>query len=504
MSFFCSISGEPPLDPVVSTKSGHVYERRLILKYINENGTDPITGEKLEESDLIGVKANPKSAPPRPPNATSIPVLLQTLQNEWDAAMLETFALRQQYNSLRQELSYALYTQDAAQRVVARLLKERDAAREALSSVAATMNVEVPSQGDVDMGEAAQEAGGLPADTLKQIDETHQKLSALRKKRKAPEGYATAADVKGYTGKHTIPSLHSPSPAGITALAVSTANPEQFLTGGNDKIVQLYDRSTDKVLATLKGHTKKVTHVAFREREGDPTLVLSASADKIAKVWAHDSASGEYIPKATIRTHKGELTGLVVHPTSSLLALGSTDRTWSLHDLTTFSQVFRSPEADEPLTSLSIHPDGTLVAVGTPGGAIQVFDIRSGAVAASLQPEGAAPFTVNTLSFSENGYHLAAPDSLASVAVWDLRKPKVAKSIALGDAFRVHRVKYDASAGFLGVAGSEGLRVFAHKTWEELVRFEEGGEVADFAFAADGSEIWGATGREVRVWGAAV
>lgn len=56
--FFCSISGEPPQDPVVSSKSGHVYERRLILKYITENGTDPITGEKLEESDLITVKAS--------------------------------------------------------------------------------------------------------------------------------------------------------------------------------------------------------------------------------------------------------------------------------------------------------------------------------------------------------------------------------------------------------------------------------------------------------------
>lgn len=57
MSFFCAISGEPPQEPVVSQKSGNVYERRLIVKYINENGTDPITGEKLEEADLIAIKA---------------------------------------------------------------------------------------------------------------------------------------------------------------------------------------------------------------------------------------------------------------------------------------------------------------------------------------------------------------------------------------------------------------------------------------------------------------
>jgi pre-mRNA-processing factor 19 len=55
---FCAISGEPPQDPVVSSKSGNVYERRLILKYITDNGTDPITGEKLDESDLITIKAS--------------------------------------------------------------------------------------------------------------------------------------------------------------------------------------------------------------------------------------------------------------------------------------------------------------------------------------------------------------------------------------------------------------------------------------------------------------
>lgn len=56
MSFFCAISGEPPQDPVISPKSGLVYERRLILKYITDNGTEPITGDKLEESDLVSVK----------------------------------------------------------------------------------------------------------------------------------------------------------------------------------------------------------------------------------------------------------------------------------------------------------------------------------------------------------------------------------------------------------------------------------------------------------------
>ena len=54
---FCAISGEPLQDAVVSPKSGHIYERRLITKYIAENGTEPITGDKLEESDLITIQA---------------------------------------------------------------------------------------------------------------------------------------------------------------------------------------------------------------------------------------------------------------------------------------------------------------------------------------------------------------------------------------------------------------------------------------------------------------
>ncbi|KXN83636.1 Pre-mRNA-processing factor 19 [Leucoagaricus sp. SymC.cos] len=503
---FCAISGEPPQDPVVSVKSGHIYERRLITKYITENGTDPVTGDKLEESDLIELKASPETAPPRPPTHTSLPALLHTLQNEYDAIVLELFSLRQKYNSVRQELSYALYSQDAATRVVARLVRERDAAREALANVQASIGI-APSApadgGDVEMGEGGVTEEGLPASVVSQIDETHATLSAARKKRKPPAGYTTAVEVKTYAAKHSIPSLHSASPAGITSLAVSRVNPSQFLTGGNDKTVQLYDRSTDKVLASLKGHSKKINHVAFREREGDKTLLLSAGADKIAKIWSQDDASGEYIANYTFRTHKGEISGLAVHPTSTLAVYASLDKTYSIHDLTNFTQVFRSAPSDEPFTSLAVHPDGTLIATGTPTSTIQIFDVRTGAIAATLTPSEGTPFTVNSLTFSENGYHMLAPDSLSSVSIWDLRKTKSTHSIDLGGNFKVNRVTYDQSAQFLGVSGNHGAKIFAHKTWEELVRVEEDGDISELVFGEQGKEIWVATGREVKIWGSA-
>ena len=46
--------------------------------------------------------------------------MLNLFQNEWDALMLEMHQLRQALGTTRQELSYTLYMQDAATRVIAR------------------------------------------------------------------------------------------------------------------------------------------------------------------------------------------------------------------------------------------------------------------------------------------------------------------------------------------------------------------------------------------------
>lgn len=51
------VSNEVPEQPVVSPSSGAVFEKRVIEKYIIENGVDPINGKELRVEDLIEIKS---------------------------------------------------------------------------------------------------------------------------------------------------------------------------------------------------------------------------------------------------------------------------------------------------------------------------------------------------------------------------------------------------------------------------------------------------------------
>ena len=55
-----------------------------------------------------------------------MPSILTMLQTEWDAVMLDVYTLKKNLNETRKELAHALYQQDAACRVIARLSKEKE------------------------------------------------------------------------------------------------------------------------------------------------------------------------------------------------------------------------------------------------------------------------------------------------------------------------------------------------------------------------------------------
>jgi len=474
-SLTCAISNEVPEVPVVSPVSGQVYERRLIEKYINESGVDPINKEPLSLEQLIEVKCSPL-VKPKPPSATSIPAILKSLQDEWDAVMLHSFTLRQQLQTARQELSHALYQHDAACRVIARLNKEVTAAREALATLkpvqgAATpmMTPSHPQQPPTPSHEqavaaqqasATQEAAGMSADIVEKLQEKATVLTQERKRRgkTVPEELATVEQVREWVALSSHPGLHSASVPGILAVDLSTDN-TRILTGGADKTATVFNKDTEQVVAALKGHQKKVNKVVFHPTED---MAITGSHDSTVRVWNVANASSASV----LRVHDGPVTGLSLHATGDYVLTTSTDQHWAFSDLRSGRLISKvtDPSAPVALTCAQFHPDGLIFGTGTADSQIKIWDLKEQSNVANFPGHTGQ---VAALSFSENGYYLATAADDNCVKLWDLRKLKNFKTLQLDEGYEVRDLCFDSSGTYLAVAGSD-VRVYLCKQWNEL------------------------------------
>ncbi|KAJ3107393.1 hypothetical protein HDU97_004275 [Phlyctochytrium planicorne] len=499
------VSGEVPTEPVVSKKSGILYEKRLILKHIVDSGKEPGTGEELTEEDLLTVKLSSKVVRPRPPTVNSVPTLLTLLQNEWDSAMLETYQLKQQYHQVRQELSNALYENDAAKRVIARLIKERDQARENLATIsaaaaagnsAATVPEADSSAMDVDEAPAA-EVAFVPKDVLEIITATAAKLSEARKsKKKAESSAATVDNVKSFSQVTAIPGLHTK--VGITAmdLLVDTTSDEKkewVLTTGNDGTAVVTNWREGEQVCSVKAHgSKKVSSAIWIDRGAhkDTHAFITGSVDKTAKVWS--LSTGKPKLASTLSIHDGEVTSLSLHPGGSYFVSGSADGTWSFNDVVEGTSIARIGDGQgAAYTSLSFHPDGVLLGTGSKDSSVKIWDIKSGTTVNVFEEHRGA---VNSIGFSENGYYLATSASEDPVVrIWDLRKLQNVFSIDLSSEGikSVQKVAFDPSAQYLGVAAGSGLRLYLNKKWTELFKQTDvhAGDITDFKFGENSKYI---------------
>ncbi|CAB3980346.1 Pre-mRNA-processing factor 19 [Paramuricea clavata] len=482
MALTCAISNEVPEHPCISPLSNCVFERRLVEKYIAENGVDPITNEVLSEEQLIDIKVTPL-VKPKPPSATSIPAILKSLQDEWDATMLHSFSLRQQLQTARQELSHALYQHDAACRVIARLTKEVTAAREALATlkpqagiVAMAPTPVAPAIPNVNNEEPMEvkddDEGGMTDDVLQKLQDKATTLTAERKKRgkKIPEGLATADDIQSYKQISSHLGLHSASNPGILALDLHAADTSRVLTGGLDKNAVVFHRETEQVVATLKGHSKKVTSVVYHPTED---VAFTASPDSTIRVWSVGTASCTEIVKA----HDAAVTGISLHATGDYLLSCSLDQHWAFSDIRTgrvLTKCVSNVSSTQALTCAQFHPDGLIFGTGTTDSVIKIWDLKERANVANF-PGHSGPIT--SISFSENGYYLATSADDSVVKLWDLRKLKNFKTIALEDRYEVKSLCFDQGGVYLAVAGSD-VQIYMVKQWELLKTFTDHSGVA--------------------------
>ena len=283
-----------------------------------------MNGEELEITDLIDLKSA-RIVTPRPPTLTSIPSLLSTFQNEWDSLALEAFTIRQQLNQTRQELTTALYQHDAAVRVIARLTKERDEARDALSKVTV-------GTGSAGNGDAMQiDSEGLPEALAEKVDATQEKygsicqqqgsntnhanrLSKSRRKRPVPKGWADAEGIE----KFAIVSASEALYPDTTSIAVNEAG-QLAIVGGSDGVIGVYSIPENTVQGSFKAGSAVTDSVWFGEQ---PVVSTSSGA---VKVFGDNEAS--------FTSHAGRANGLALHPSGDILASVGVDKSFVFYDL---------------------------------------------------------------------------------------------------------------------------------------------------------------------------
>ncbi|KAI1636294.1 cell cycle control protein [Biscogniauxia mediterranea] len=466
----CAISGEAPQEPVVSKVSGAVFEKRLIEKYIEENGKDPVTGQDLTLDDLLLIKST-RVVRPRPPTLTSIPALLSTFQNEWDAIALETYNLKEQLSRTREELATALYQHDAAVRVIARLTKERDEARDALSKV--TVSAGGPSNGDA----MAVDAEALSEELAAKVDQTQAKLSKSRKKRPVPEGWVTPEQVAAFTVEASN-SLPVPQTTTLTVAEGYAA------IGGLQGDVAIYSIESDKLERSLKVDEPVTASI------WEGSKVIFSTTKGSVKVFE----SGNEI--ASFSEHAGPATALSIHPGKEILASVGSDKSFVFYDLANLQRATRV-YTDSALTACAFHPDGHLFAAGTSSGQIKLFMTKTG--------EEAAAFTlgapVQSIAFSENGFWFAATaKGQTTVTIFDLRKEGEAAQVKVLDVGSVvQSLAWDYSQQFLATAGPSGVTVQQYskgsKSWSEPLRAAV--SAVDVKWATNASKLVAVNGEGV-------
>lgn len=439
----------PPKEPVVSPKSGSIFEKQLIHQYINEHQRDPITSDPLSIEELIEIKSSPYQ-PPRQPTLNSIPSLLSSLQNEWDSVALELFQLRKQLADTRKELSTALYHHDAAVRVAAKSIKQRDEARAALQELTLSIGNGKPIEqqqvadnhsedNDVQVTDSA------PSEEISHLITTaNEELFAQHKaqKQKPNVNLSVALGSIKQVGKHAT------KPYKKIVYSSGEVTGKIYLTSstGLTSFYDIVDESYHKDQKIVKN--KNITFITNALQNGVSVSLVGTLAGDLLVDDEH---------KLETDVHKSAVVSIITHPSLRHLAF-SVDKSgvYALHDINTLHTLYQG-KVNSEVVGASIHTDGALVAIGGAEGTISIIDLRNNEIVTKLETPGTA---ITDVKFGPNGYWLfggyTSSDSSNFIKVWDLRKDS---SEVIGLSNKTIKILTDKSAQILLSVGDSTVEI---------------------------------------------
>jgi WD40 repeat protein len=158
-----------------------------------------------------------------------------------------------------------------------------------------------------------------------------------------------------------------------------------------------------------RGHTAGVQAVAWSP---DSNRVVSGASDKTVQVW--DALTGEHV--AIYRGHTGTVNTVAWSPDGKNIGSGSEDGTARIWDVATGKQMYVYGGHQASVNSIEWSPDSQRLASGASDKTVQILDATSGN---HLYTYRGHTDIVSSVSWSPDGKHIASGSWDKTVQVWD-------------------------------------------------------------------------------------
>jgi RNA polymerase sigma factor (sigma-70 family) len=271
-------------------------------------------------------------------------------------------------------------------------------------------------------------------------------------------------------------------------------NARHLATGNTDRVIQLWDVSKPREVASLGGGPDDgAIALAFSPTQN---LLATAGDAGVVKLW--DLETREEVAALPAQSRPSQINSLAFSPDGKLLASGGWNRSIIVFDMTTRQQRYSLRIHAEGVMAVRFSPDGKLLASASWDGAIKIWDADSGQLLQTLTAHPSGGWI--GLAFSPDGV-LASGGLDRQVKIWNWAEGTVQTSLQ-GHTDAACAVAWSPDGSLLASGGKDGFaKLWDVATGRLLANYQGGDQVLQVQFTPDGkSFVTAGWNRSLQLW----